>query len=183
MTRSLNHSILPDGLRDFFRLINASSADFFADGGDLSGAVSVAVAIGMAIPVAVAIAVPGRLRNGGADGDELGSGLLQHQLLVELPRLLGFPSQLAPPLLLFRCGHWNVVLALADADGVILVDLQRVLVASQVDVLALGVNLVLAVGLVPLGDRGVLVHVLDDVPPPDARVVSAERNLALLRRK
>src|SRR5882757_3865075 len=35
---------------------------------------------------------------------------------------------------------------------------------------------------IPLGERGRHVHLLDDVPPSHARVVSAERDLAFLRR-
>src|SRR5437868_1684057 len=35
--------------------------------------------------------------------------------------------------------------------------------------------------LIPLRDRRVLVHVLDDVSPTDSRVVSAERDFAFLR--
>ena len=44
-----------------------------------------------------------------------------------------------------------------------------------------GEDLVTAVVLVPLGDRRVLVHVLDDVSPADTRVVCAEGNFAFLR--
>jgi hypothetical protein len=36
--------------------------------------------------------------------------------------------------------------------------------------------------LVPLGQRRRHVHLLDDVPPPHARVVRAEADLAFLRR-
>ena len=35
---------------------------------------------------------------------------------------------------------------------------------------------------VPFAERGRHVHLLDDVPPADARVVSAEADLAFLRR-
>src|SRR5208337_5194892 len=45
---------------------------------------------------------------------------------------------------------------------------------------ALGVNLVLAVSLVPFGNRRVLVHVLEDLSPADSRVVGTEGNLPLL---
>ena len=49
------------------------------------------------------------------------------------------------------------------------------------DALPLGINLVLAVRLVPFGHRGGLVHVLDDLAPADSSVVRAERDFALLR--
>ena len=45
-----------------------------------------------------------------------------------------------------------------------------------------GVDGVLAVLAVPLGDGRVLVHLLDDLPPADAGVVGAEGDLAHLRR-
>ena len=38
----------------------------------------------------------------------------------------------------------------------------------------------LAVRAIPLRDRRVLVHVLNDLPPADPGVVGAERNLTLL---
>ena len=53
---------------------------------------------------------------------------------------------------------------------------------SSVDLLAAGEDLVTAVLLVPLGERGRHVHLLDDVPPADARVVGAEADLPFLRR-
>src|SRR5208282_3756872 len=53
--------------------------------------------------------------------------------------------------------------------------------ALEIDALALGVDFMFAVILVPLGDRRVLVHVLDDLAPAYARVVGAEANFALLR--
>src|SRR5437879_4795461 len=43
-------------------------------------------------------------------------------------------------------------------------------------------NLVPPMLFIPLGQRSSHVHLLDDVPPSHARVVSAERNLPLLRR-
>src|ERR1700692_2875921 len=52
----------------------------------------------------------------------------------------------------------------------------------EVDGLALGINLMLAVVLVPLGHRRVLMHVLDGLPPAYAGVVRTEADLALLRR-
>src|SRR5580700_11679181 len=42
-------------------------------------------------------------------------------------------------------------------------------------------NLVPPMLFIPLGQGSGHVHLLDNVPPPDARVVSAERNLPLLR--
>jgi hypothetical protein len=42
-------------------------------------------------------------------------------------------------------------------------------------------NLVEAVLLVPLGERGRHVHLLDDVAPADAGVIGAEGDLALVR--
>ena len=47
--------------------------------------------------------------------------------------------------------------------------------------LAAGEDLVAAVLLVPLGERGRHVHLLDDVAPADAGVVGAEADLAFLR--
>src|SRR3974390_311699 len=58
---------------------------------------------------------------------------------------------------------------------------QRVFESLEVDVLALGVNLVLAVVLIPLGDGGILVHIFDDLAPSNSGVVSAEADFALLR--
>src|SRR5256714_13940912 len=48
--------------------------------------------------------------------------------------------------------------------------------------LAAGEDLVAAVILVPFGEGGRHVHLLDDLAPADAGVVGAEGNLALLRR-
>src|SRR6266481_7761805 len=69
---------------------------------------------------------------------------------------------------------------MADTRGVFGVDFQGMLVSVEIDLLALGVNFVFAVGLVPFGDGRVLVHVLDDFAPAYARVVRAEGNFALL---
>src|SRR5579863_2099122 len=139
----------------------------------------VTVAVPIPVAVAVAIAVPGDRR---ADLDELRGRLLEHHLLIELARLLGFPGQLPPLLLFLGSGHRNIVLALADPGSVLGIDKERVLVSLEAHALALGVDLVLAVRLVPLGDGGVLVHVLDNLPPADARVIGAEGDFALLRR-
>ena len=48
--------------------------------------------------------------------------------------------------------------------------------------MAAGKHGVFAVRLVPFGDAGGLVHVLDDLPPADTGVVCTERNLTKLRR-
>src|SRR5262249_25492804 len=58
--------------------------------------------------------------------------------------------------------------------------LELVLGGGQVHFLAAGEDLVPAVLLVPLGERGRHVHLLDDVAPAHAGVVSAEADLALL---
>src|SRR5437773_2479586 len=113
-------------------------------------------------PVAVAIAVSISLAKRPANLHERSSGLLEHNLLIELPCLLRFPRELPALLFFFRRGHRDVVLSLADAGGILWIDVKRVLVGIQIDALALGVNLVLAVAAVPLRDGGVLVHVLED---------------------
>ena len=51
----------------------------------------------------------------------------------------------------------------------------------EADLLAAGEDLVTAVLLVPLGERGGHVHLLDDVAPAHAGVVGAEGDLAFLR--
>ncbi len=109
--------------------------------------------------------------------------LLQHQLFVNGPDLgLFLVSFLAASAVFFRRGHRNVVLKVAHARSVFGVNLQGMLKALQVDALALGVDLVLSVVLIPLGHGRVLMHVLDDLPPTHAGVVRAEADLALLRR-
>src|SRR5258706_3881255 len=55
------------------------------------------------------------------------------------------------------------------------------LVRVEIDLLALGVDFMLAVRLIPLGDGRILVHVLNDFAPAYAGVVRAEGNFALLR--
>src|SRR5438445_13397537 len=52
----------------------------------------------------------------------------------------------------------------------------------QRDVPSAGEGFVAAAGLVPLGRRRGLEHLLDDLPPAHARVVGAEGDLAHLRR-
>src|SRR5262249_22655696 len=54
--------------------------------------------------------------------------------------------------------------------------------AGKRDISSAGEDLVPAAGLVPLGDRRGLKHLLDDLPPPDAGVVRAEGDLPHLRR-
>src|SRR6266850_2926800 len=47
-------------------------------------------------------------------------------------------------------------------------------------IMARGVNCMASMLFIPLTEVGRLVHVLDDLTPTNARVVSAERNFALL---
>src|ERR1022692_3554862 len=54
--------------------------------------------------------------------------------------------------------------------------------ALQSDFLAAGEDLVLAILLVPLGERSGHMHFFDDVPPADAGIVSTEGDFAFLRR-
>src|SRR5580700_1249664 len=113
--------------------------------------------------------------------DGLG-GLLQHELFVNAANLGGlFERLLAANTVFFGRGHRNVVFQVANARGVFGINAERVLVALQIDLLAFGEDVVLAVFLVPLGDGRVLVHVLDDFAPAHAGVVRAEGNLTLLR--
>src|SRR5260370_34619384 len=96
-------------------------------------------------------------------------GLLQHQFLVDRANLgLLFVSLLAASALLFGRGHGNVVLQVANTRCIFSVNLQGMLKALQVDGLALGIDFMLPVVLVPLGHGCVLVHVLDDLPPAHA---------------
>src|SRR6185369_14033732 len=57
---------------------------------------------------------------------------------------------------------------------------QAVGLVGELDVLATRKDLVAAMLLVPLRDRRVLVHGLDDVSPTDTRVVSTEGNFTFL---
>src|SRR5579859_7531255 len=109
-------------------------------------------------------------------------GLLQNQFFVDGadPSLL-FESHLAADAVLLGSGQRNVVLQVANACRIIGINDQRVLVGAEVDALALGVNLVFPVVLVPLGHGRVLVHVFDDVAPAHTGVVRAEADFALLR--
>src|SRR5258708_7127104 len=109
-------------------------------------------------------------------------GLLQNQFFVDGANTgLLLKSHLAADAVLFGSGQRNVVLQVPNARSVIGIDNERVFIGSEIDVLALGVNLVLPVILVPLGDGRVLVHVFDDVAPAHAGVVRAEADFALLR--
>src|SRR5437899_7859918 len=109
-------------------------------------------------------------------------GLLQHEFFINGADLgLLFIGFLAAGAVFLGRGQRNVVLQVAHARSVFRVNFQRVLVGCEIHLLALGVNLVFAVGLVPLGDRRILVHVFDDLAPADAGVVRAEGNFALLR--
>src|SRR5579872_2218574 len=57
-----------------------------------------------------------------------------------------------------------------------------VLAGREFDLLAAGIDLMAAMLVVPLRQRGGHVHLLDDVPPADAGVVGAEADLPFLRR-
>src|SRR5215467_6289715 len=54
--------------------------------------------------------------------------------------------------------------------------------AVQSDAVAAGEDFVATFLVIPLGQRSGHMHLLDDIAPADSRVVSAERNLAFLRR-
>src|SRR5581483_8158914 len=89
--------------------------------------------------------------------------LLQNQLLIDRPNLCRlFKSLAAANLVFLGSGHGDVVLAFAHASGIIGIDDQGVFVIVEADALALGIDLVLAVGLIPLGDGGVFVHIFND---------------------
>src|SRR5713101_3971568 len=156
------------------------------------------VAIGMAIPVTVAagrgdgygLAGVGEVGWDGfgdvldrADLDNRGLGLLEDQFFVDGADFgLFLVGLLAAGAVFFRSSQRNVVFEVTDTRSVFGVNLQRMLIGFEIDLLALGVDLVLAVGLVPLRDGRVLVHVFDDFAPADAGVVGAEGDVALLRR-
>src|SRR5271156_1219577 len=113
--------------------------------------------------------------------DGLG-GLLQYELFVNPANLGSFLVGLATAGAIFLGrGKRNVVLEMPNAGRIVFVDAQRMLVAVEVNFLALGEDFVLAVLLLPLGHSRVLIHVLYNLPPSDAGVVSAEGNFALLR--
>src|SRR5215472_9864974 len=76
--------------------------------------------------------------------------LLENQLLVDSAHLGGFLVGLPAARAVFFGGRErNVVLEMANARGIIGIDLERMLVALEVNFFALGENLVLAMGLVP----------------------------------
>src|SRR5260370_10444422 len=109
-------------------------------------------------------------------------GLLENEFFVygaDLGLLL--ESLLATEAVLFGGSQGNVVFEMANAGGICGVNDERMVRGVEIDVLALGVDLVLAMVLVPLGDSGVLVHVFDDLAPADSGVVRAEADFALLR--
>src|SRR5258706_6663775 len=109
-------------------------------------------------------------------------GLLQNEFFVDGANTgLLLKSRLATDAVLFGGGQGNVVLQVANARSVIGIDNERVFIGSEIDVLALGVDLVLPVILVPLGAGAVLWHVFDEVAPAHAGVVRAEADFALLR--
>src|SRR3984893_11392163 len=151
------------------------------------------VAVGMAIAVgrrdAYGLARIGEVSRDGlgnvayrADLDYGGLSLLQHPLFVDGADFgLFFVGSLAARAIFFRGGQRNVVFQVADTGSVIGVDFQGMFVGVEIDLLALGVDFVLAVRLVPLGDGRILVHVLNDFAPAYAGVVRAEGNFALLR--
>src|ERR1700755_2081163 len=97
--------------------------------------------------------------------------LLQDHLLIELAHHRGlFVRRLRP-------FHVRLVRALE----VYFVQHEADRSLGQLDLLVLREYLVAAVLLVPRRDGRVLVHLLDDVAPADARVIRAETYLALLR--
>src|SRR5579863_10074619 len=109
-------------------------------------------------------------------------GLLENEFFVDGADFgLFLESLLAARAIFFRGSLRNVVFEVADTGGVIGVNFQRVFEALEIDALALGVDFVFAVVLVPLGHGRVLVHVFDDLAPAYARVVGAEGDFALLR--
>src|SRR6201996_3708696 len=65
--------------------------------------------------------------------------------------------------------------------NVLIVEDERVLGSAHAHLLAAGEDLVTAMLVVPLGERGGHVHLLDDVAPAHAGVVRAEADLAFLR--
>jgi len=70
------------------------------------------------------------------------------------------------------------MLEVTNTRGVIGVNDQRVFEALQINGLALRVDFVFAVILVPLGDGRVLVHVFNDLPPAYTGIVRAEADFA-----
>ena len=87
-------------------------------------------------------------------------GLLQHEFFINSANLGRFLKRLlAANAIFFGCGLRNIVLEVANARCVIIINAQRMFVAHQVNFLALRVNLMLAVLLVPLSDGRILVHV------------------------
>src|SRR5262249_8136321 len=101
-------------------------------------------------------------------------GLLENELFVDGAHFgLFFEGLLTARAIFFGSGQGHIVLEVANASGVIGVNDQRVFEGFEIDVLALGVDFVFAVILVPLRDGRVLVHVFDDLTPSHTSVVSA----------
>src|SRR5271169_6244997 len=114
------------------------------------------------------------------------SSFLKHKLAVELGHaavlFVLFKALGSRPQLLFAgvfCDAelLEVVLGLVG-DDLVLQD-QMMLRTTELHALAAGKNLMPAVLLIPLGQRGGHVHLLDDVPPSHPGVVRAKRDLPL----
>src|ERR1044071_3950778 len=97
--------------------------------------------------------------------------LLQHHLLVKLAHHYGF----------FVRSLWSLHLRLVWPRQINIIQNQTVALVRELDVLATGKNFVATVLLIPLRDSRVLMHVFNNVPPTNTRVVGAEGNLAFLR--
>src|SRR5256885_10368192 len=128
------------------------------------------VGVGMAIAVGVAVAVGwsdgyGLARVGEIGGyglgdivhrsdlDDRGLRLLEHQLFVNGAHFGLFLVGLFAAQAVFLGGSQrDIVLEVTDARSVFRVDFERVLVGIEIHLFALSVDLVFAVGLVPLGD-------------------------------
>src|SRR6185436_2368515 len=96
--------------------------------------------------------------------------LLQHHFLVKLAHHDGF----------FMRSLRSLHLRLVRPRQINFIQNQTVARLSELDILATGKNLVSAMLLIPLRDSRVLVHVFNNVPPANTRVVSAEGNLTFL---
>src|SRR5947209_4048017 len=86
--------------------------------------------------------------------------------------------------LLFACALWNaefVKVCLRASLYCLLIQSERMICRGQRHAFAASENLVATVLFVPLRERRRHVHLLNNLPPAYACVVSAERNLSLLR--
>src|SRR4029077_18039621 len=93
----------------------------------------------------------------GGDLDDRGLRLFQDEFFVDGADFgLFFVSLFAARAIFFGGGETNVVLELTKASGVVGVNHQGVFEALEVDGLALGVDFMFAVVLVPLGDSRIL---------------------------